>query len=221
MHPPGSCVPVLEFEGVSRVFGRGRRRRVVLDSMDVHVAAGSCVVLVGPNGSGKSTALRIAAGVLEPTSGRVTPIVRRPGVAFGAERSFYLRLSVRRNLEFFARVAGVSIARSRVVVAGVAAELGMEARLDVVVAELSRGARALLGLARALMAGPRLLILDEPLSGLDAFGRVRAHAALERRLSQGAGILMSGHSVEEGSAWGDVLTYSRRESGGSSFLPRS
>lgn len=213
--------PVLEFAGVSRVFGRGRRRRVVLDSMDIRVAAGSCVVLVGPNGSGKSTALRIAAGLLEPTSGCVTPATRRPGVAFGTERSFYLRLSVRRNLEFFAHVAGVSARRSRAVVAGVAAELGMEWGLDVVVAELSRGARSLLALARALMAEPRLLVLDEPLSGVDAFGRIRAHAALESRMSQGAGIIMSGHSVEEGSEWGGVLTYSRRESGGSSFLPRS
>ncbi len=212
---------VLEFRGVSRVFGRRNRRRVILDSMDLRVAAGSCVVLVGPNGSGKSTALRIAAGLLEPTSGCVTPTTRRPGVALGAERSFYLRLSVRRNLEFFAHVAGVPVRRSRGVVAGVAAELGMERRLDAVVAELSRGARSLLGLARALIAEPRLLVLDEPLSGVDAFGRVLAHAALESRMSQGAGILMSGHCVEEGSEWGDVLTYSRRESGGSSFLPHS
>jgi len=217
----GWCVPVLEFESVSRVFGRGRRRRVVLDSMNIRVAAGTCLVLVGPNGSGKSTALRIAAGLLEPTSGRVTPVARRPGVALGTERSFYLRLSVRRNLEFFAHIAGVSAGRSRATVAGVAAELGMERRLDAVVAELSRGAMSLLGLARALIASPRLLILDEPLSGVDAFGRVRARAALESRMLQGAGVLMSGHSVEEASEWGDVLTYSRRESGGSSFLPRS
>ncbi len=212
---------VLEFSGVSRVFGRGERRRVVLDSMDMRIAAGSCVVLVGPNGCGKSTALRIAAGLLEPSSGCVTPFARRPGVAFGTERSFYLRLSARRNLEFFAHVAGVSVRRSRAVVAGVAAELGVERRLDAVVAELSRGARSLLGLARALIAEPELLVLDEPLSGVDAFGRVRAHAALESRMSLGTGILMSGHSVEEGSEWGDVLTYSRRDSGGSSFLPRS
>ncbi len=212
---------VLEFANVTRVFGRGRRRQVVLDSMDLRVAEGRCVVLVGPNGSGKSTALRIAAGLLEPTSGCATPSSRRPGVALGAERSFYLRLSVRRNLEFFAHVAGVSSRRSRAVVGGVAAELGMERRLDTVVAELSRGARSLLGLARALIAEPRLLVLDEPLSGVDAFGRVRAHAALESRMSRGCGILMSGHSVKEGSEWGDVLTYSRRESGGSSFLSRS
>jgi len=213
--------PVLEFQNVCRTFGRGERRRVVLDSMDMCIAGGSCVVLVGPNGTGKSTALRIAAGLLEPTSGCVTPVARRPGVALGAERSFYLRLSVRRNLEFFAHVAGVSAQRSRKVVIDIAAELGLERRLDVIVAELSRGARSLLGLARAMIAEPRLLVLDEPLSGVDAFGRVRAHAALASRMSQGAGVLMSGHSVEEGSEWGVVLTYSQRESGGCSFLPRS
>ena len=212
---------VLEFRSVSRVFGRGRRRRVVLDSQDLRVGAGSCVVLVGPNGCGKSTALRIAAGVLEPTSGSVTPAVRRPGVALGSERSFYLRLSARRNLEFFAHVAGVSAGRPRAAVAAVAAELGLERHLDTIAAELSRGARSLLGLARALIAAPRLLVLDEPMSGVDAFGRVRAHAALQLRMSQGAGVLMSGHSVEEGSEWGDVLAYSRRESGGWSFLRRS
>jgi len=208
---------VLEFHAVSREFGRGKRRRLVLNSLDLSVAPGQCVVLVGPNGSGKSTALRIAAGVLEPTSGIVTPGVRVPGVALGAERSFYMRLSARRNLEFFAHVAGVSRRNSRRLVARVAGELGLSRQLDSVVAELSRGMRSLLALARALVFEPRLLVLDEPLTGVDAFGRVRAHAVVGRRMRQGTGVLMSGHSLEEGYEWGDVLSYSGGDPVGSSF----
>lgn len=193
----------------------------MLEKLDLHVAAGSCVVLVGPNGSGKSTALRIAAGVLEPTSGCVAPATRHPGVVLGSERSFYLRLSARRNLEFFARVAGVSLRGSREVVSGVARELGIERWLNAPVAELSRGMRSLLALARSFLTEPALLILDEPLAGIDAFGCVRARAALDRRTSRGVGVLMSGHSAEEATAWGGVLMYSRRASGGWSFLPPS
>jgi ABC-type multidrug transport system ATPase subunit len=212
---------LLKFDGVTRAFGHRARRRIVLDGIDLRVAAGSCVVLVGPNGSGKSTALRIAAGVLEPTSGVVSPRIRRPGVVLESERSFYLRLSARRNLEFFARVAGVPLRASRGVVDDVAAELGIEGWLSAPVADLSRGMRSLLALARSVLTEPRLLVLDEPLAGVDGAGSARVRAALETRRARGAGILMSGHSVEEARRWGNVLVHLRRASGGSGFLPRS
>ncbi len=196
---------LLSFHRVSRTFGRGRRRTTVLSDLSLTVAAGSCVVLVGPNGAGKSTALRIAADVLTPSSGVVTPVPRRAGVAFGSERSFSLRLSLRRNLEFHAVLGGARRAGVRAVVEGVAGELDLGARLDDRVAELSRGIRSLASLARCLLAGERLLLLDEPLTGLDVRGREAVRAALARRLAAGCGVLMSAHAREEASRWGEAV----------------
>ncbi|MCD4690210.1 ATP-binding cassette domain-containing protein [bacterium] len=187
----------------------------------MRVNAGSCVVLVGPNGSGKSTALRIAAGVLAPTSGRVVMAGCASGVMLDSERSFYLRLTARRNLDFFARVAGVPRRVSREIVDETAGEFGVAGWLDAPVADLSRGARTLLALARAVLAEPPLLILDEPLTGVDASGCARVREAIERQLARGAGVLMTGHSVKDGNTWGDILEYARRDSGEWSFLPRS
>jgi heme ABC exporter ATP-binding subunit CcmA len=188
----------LTFNDVSRHFGRRR----VLNKVSCQLSAGEVVALLGPNGAGKSTLLSIAATLLNPSSGSVqygdgaaasgAELRARIGV-LGHDLSIYPELSAAENLAFFARVYGVAdIDRA---VASALARAGLEGREDPV-GHFSRGMRQRLALERALLHEPRLVLLDEPFSGLDD----AATAALRARLTDlgraGCIVLLATHDLE-------------------------
>jgi ABC-2 type transport system ATP-binding protein len=177
---------ILAIENLSRRFGRHE----VLRNFDLSLAEGERVALRGPNGSGKTTIVRCVAGTLWPTSGSVTIVGhkagsfeahRLTGTSLSQERSFYFRLSGRRNLLFFARVHGYS---NRECVRRVRA-LEEELELTDILAEradrCSTGMIQQLAFARALLPNPPLLLLDEPTRSLDTAAVARLWAALDRR----------------------------------------
>ena len=178
--------PAVRLERVTRRFGPLE----VLSGLDLNLEPGERTALLGPNGSGKSTALRLVAGTLEPTEGRVTvgghpagsiAARRLVGVSLSQERSFYLRLTGRQNLEFFARMRGMGRR------AGAAAVRELEEELEVAeiatkrVDRCSTGMVQQLALARALLGKPHVLLLDEPTRSLDSGARARLWAAIDRR----------------------------------------
>lgn len=192
--------PILAIEELCRSFGR----REVVRSLDLKIAAGERVALRGPNGSGKTTVLRCIAGTLTPTSGRIrvgpheagTVEARRlVGVSLSQERSFYLRLSGRQNLLFFARVRGYGAREASRSVASLGEELQLENILAQRVDRCSTGMIQQLALARALISDPALLLLDEPTRSLDqdAFGRL--WASLDRRPE--TALLIATHNEED------------------------
>jgi ABC-2 type transport system ATP-binding protein len=193
--------PLLRFV----VRGASRREITAVDGIDVRVEPGEIVGLVGPNGAGKTTLIKIIAGLVEPTEGRVRVgdtaddlIARRRllGMVFADERGLYWRLSGRENLAFFGGVYGFSrsIALERASTAMAQVGLDVDDRL---VFGYSTGMRAKLSLARALMADPPYLVLDEPSRGLDPVVRADIRTLLRGLADEGRGVLISSHELDD------------------------
>ena len=188
----------LTFTDVSRHFGRRR----VLNKVSFRCEAGQIVALLGANGAGKSTLLGIAATLLDPSSGRVqygettsrsgAELRARIGV-LGHDLFIYPELSAAENLAFFARAYGVSDVDRAVKLA--LERAGLDQRDDPA-GRFSRGMRQRLALERALLHQPRLVLLDEPFTGLDD----AATAALRGRLTDlrgdGCIVLVATHDLE-------------------------
>jgi ABC-type multidrug transport system ATPase subunit len=161
----------LTLADVSRNFGRRR----ALSRVSLSCRGGEIVGLLGPNGAGKSTLLAIIATLLAPSSGEVRYGAHRAADGGAALRGrigvlahdlhLYPELTAGENLEFFARLYGV--ASPVEVVAQALARAGLTERRDDLVSSFSRGMRQRLALERALLHAPRLLLLDEPFTGLD------------------------------------------------------
>lgn len=161
----------------------------VLGPLDLRLDAGERLALTGPNGAGKSTLLRCIAGTLSPCSGSIMvagdragtqAAKRRIGVAFAQERAFYLRLSGAENLLSFAMMR-LPPAKARAAVKLVVSELSLEEIAARRIDRCSSGMVQQLSIARALLGGPSLLLLDEPTRSLDESAVARLWDAVDRR----------------------------------------
>jgi heme ABC exporter ATP-binding subunit CcmA len=189
----------LRFLEVSRNFGRRR----ALNRVTLAAEAGTITALLGPNGAGKSTLLSIAATLLEPSSGRVAygdvetaiagPALRARIGMLGHDLYLYQELTAAENLRFFARVYNLDAVERRVDAALERAGLGE--RRDDAVAGFSRGMRQRLALERALIHEPRLLLLDEPFTGLDEAAREALRARLRAARDAGAIVILTTHDT--------------------------
>jgi ABC-type multidrug transport system ATPase subunit len=191
-------VNAVRCEAVEKRFGPVR----ALAGVSTELPVAALYLLTGANGAGKSTLLRVVAGLTRPTRGRVEVLGRDPfgsGAAAGRARVGYLGpepglygdLTVRENLEFCARLLGAAPAR----VGRVISALGLEDERERRVRVLSTGYRRRAGLARALVAEPDLLLLDEPWSGLDGDAAdllAQLLVALRRR---GGTAVVASHSI--------------------------
>ena len=175
----------------------------VLRGLDLEVGPGELIVVVGPNGSGKTTLLRIAAGLLRPSRGVVRVCGREPW-SVEAKRcrgvvmhwSFlYDELTVAENLELYASLAGLKGYRPES--DGAASALGLRERLGEPVGWLSFGWRKRSDLARALLGSPRLLLLDEPLTGLDSSAAARLLEMLKGFVEAGGAVVATTPKGEE------------------------
>ena len=193
-------------EGLRHAYGRIR----ALDNITFALAPGETLTIFGPNGAGKTTLLRVLAGLVRPHAGRVRLEGGRGAVGWiGHAAHLYGHLTVRENLEFWAALyavpAGVRAAR----VAAVLERLGLTARAGQTVRTLSRGLLQRAAIARALVHEPRVLLLDEPFTGLDL-----AAAAEFRRLLHDLGsgqrvLVMATHNVEEGAELATHVAFQR------------
>jgi ABC-2 type transport system ATP-binding protein len=177
---------VLEVVGLDRRFGE----REVLRDLHLRLTAGERLAVTGPNGSGKTTLLRCVSGTLTPSAGRVEvcghtagSLVarRRIGVSLSQERSFYLRLSGRNNLLFFARLRYRRERDARITTERLIEELELGTIAAERVDRCSTGMVQQLALARALLGSPALLVLDEPTRSLDPGAVERLWGAVDRR----------------------------------------
>jgi heme exporter protein A len=186
----------------------GERRAV--DRVDVDLAAGECLAVLGPNGAGKSTLLRMVATLLRTEAGDLAvcghALPDKAGAArreigyLGHDPLVYLDLTARQNLELYADLYGLSDAAERV---GAGLDrVGLLARSYDPVRTFSRGMAQRLGLARALLHEPSLLLLDEPYAGLDAAGAHLLDGVLSD-LGAGRGAMIVTHEVERGIALAD------------------
>ena len=184
---------------VSRHFGRRR----ALANISLTARAGDIVGLLGPNGAGKSTLITMLATLASPSKGeiryghetasRLGPALRTRIGLLAHELHLYPELSARENLAFFARLYGLD---ARALVGEALASAGLEDRADEAVSGFSRGMRQRLALERSLLHAPRLVLFDEPFTGLDD----RAVGLIADRLrvlaSNGAIVMLATHDLD-------------------------
>jgi heme exporter protein A len=167
---------VIRARALERRYGDKR----VLRAVEFDVASDGFLVVTGPNGSGKTTLLRLCAGLLVPTRGELTVEVDRSRIGYVAhEPLVYRELTAVENLELYGRLYRVSERRERI---GMLLErFGLWEARHARTASYSRGMLQRLALCRALLHEPRLLVLDEPFSGLDDEGAALLDRELEGR----------------------------------------
>ncbi len=179
MSPAAQDVPALHLDGVTKRFGRGQRAVVALSDVSFDVGANERVVVLGATGAGKTTLLRVIAGLETPDGGRLALAGRDAAPLEPAQRdvalvfqnfSLYPHLSVRDNLAFPLRAPGRALATSEVTkrVDEAAALLRITRLLDRPAKNLSGGEMQRVAIGRAIVRRPRLFLLDEPLTNLDA-----------------------------------------------------
>jgi ABC-2 type transport system ATP-binding protein len=194
--------PLVRIEGV----GLDLRGRRVLERVDLDLDAGETLALLGPNGAGKSSLMRLVAGRLGPDAGSVRVAGADPYREGRARRAIgwvpqeialYPKLTVAENLGVFGQLAGVGRRERR---AAVESALAMADIADVArrpVGVLSGGYRRRVNIAASLMNRPRLVLLDEPTSGVDLIARAAIHAVLDRLKAAGTAILIATHDFAE------------------------
>ena len=188
---------MLEVSGLAKSFGK----QVAVAGLSFRVEAGEVVGLVGANGAGKTTTLLTVAGVLTPDAGGVriggVELAERPVDAkrmlgfVPDEPALFDYLNVEEHLRFMGRLYGVSDIEKRVPALLFEMELGD--RRTSLPDELSRGMRQKLALGCAFVHDPKVLLLDEPLTGLDPVGIRRMKDAIRRKASEGTAVLLSSH----------------------------
>ena len=190
----------IETSGLTKRFGG----RTAVDDVELRVPRGSAFGYLGPNGAGKTTLIRMLLGLTETTSGSVSllgrpvPAERTLALArVGAiveEPHFHSYLTGRENLRIVA-AAREPAAHGRI--DGALARVGLAERADERVKRYSQGMRQRLGVARALLADPELLILDEPTNGLDPAGIHEFRAMIRGFVAEGRTVLLSSHLLDE------------------------
>ena len=180
--------------------------RVAVDALDLTVRTGEFYALVGPNGAGKTTTLRMVAGLLRPDAGSVAifgidalgdPTAAKQVMAWVSdEPMIYDKLTPLEYLEFVAGLWGIDPARSQASANDLLVSLGLEAHLHERCEGFSKGMRQKVALAGALVHEPRLIILDEPLTGLDAVSARHVKGLLGERVRTGCTVIMTTHILE-------------------------
>jgi ABC-2 type transport system ATP-binding protein len=202
---------------LTRRFGR----KVALANVRFEVRAGELHALLGPNGAGKTTLIRILLGLLQPTGGSVELLgrdVRRyaaelrrlVGFVPSGDRSFYLRISGFENLVFFARLQGMRRREAKARSLEVLEHVGLAEAAGERVGAYSHGMQKRLSIARALLANPTVLLVDEATHDLDPEGAERVRNLVRLACSQGAAVVWATQRLEEIRGLADRVTLLHR-----------
>ena len=185
---------MLELRAISKTWKPARgESRSLLRGLDLQVAAGETVAVLGPSGSGKSTLLKIIAGLEAPDAGQVwldgrdisalPPHRRQCGLLF-QDFALFPHLNVQDNVAFGLIEQGLRSAQARSQANALLERFGMQTHALARIWQLSGGEQQRVALARALITAPRILLLDEPFSALDAALRETLRAEFQQRIAQ-------------------------------------
>lgn len=196
-----SFAPALEIHGLKKSFDRP-----AVDALDLCIRAGEFYALVGPNGAGKTTTLRMVAGLLAPDSGQIRltgidaladPVAAKSVLAWVSdEPMIYDKLTPFEYLEFVAGLWRVDARLAEARAYELLGWLGLDPHAHERCEGFSKGMRQKVALAGALVHDPKVIILDEPLTGLDAGSARQVKSVLRERASAGGTIIMTTHILE-------------------------
>jgi ABC-type multidrug transport system ATPase subunit len=198
------ALPVVQVDSIGKTYAGGVR---ALEHVSFQVAEGETFGILGVNGAGKTTLIRIVSTLMRPSHGRVTLFGRTEGAAIRRRMGVVSQdctldphLTVRRNLFFHALFFGLSGPRRKRRMDEALSWLGLEHCADAAIHTLSGGTKRKVMIARALLAEPDLLILDEPTTGLDPEARAVVWSRLRACAAAGTTILLSTHHRDEAEA---------------------
>ncbi|MEU7004073.1 ABC transporter ATP-binding protein [Nonomuraea sp. NPDC046570] len=195
---------MIEIEALTKVYGQVR----AVDEVSLRIPAGSVFGFLGPNGAGKTTAIKMMAGLVTPTSGRVRlggfDVARQRSAAMGrfgavleGSRNIYWSLSAWQNLMYFGRLKGLRKAQVTERARELLTDLGLWERRGDKVGGFSRGMQQKVAIAAALIAGPPIVLLDEPTLGLDVEAtRTVKNWIAEQARELGTTILLTTHQLD-------------------------
>jgi ABC-2 type transport system ATP-binding protein len=195
--------PIVEAQGLTKTFGKTR----ALDGLDLVADSGQVVAVLGPNGAGKTTFVRTIATLLRPTGGSLrvagVDVTRQPeqvrrmiGLA-GQYAAVEEAMTGRENLKMVARLFGHGRRSARVAADKVLEQLGLADAADRLVRTYSGGMRRRLDLGASMVGAPKLLLLDEPTTGLDPRSRIELWDAIMAMVADGTDVLLTTQYLEE------------------------
>ncbi len=199
--------PVLVLDKLGKTFKKpfSGKKVVAVEGIDLAIREGEIVGFLGPNGAGKTTTLKMLTGLISPTVGSATVFGHRipspdamANVGFLPENPYvYPYLTPREFVSLCGRLSGLSGAKLRIRVEAVLERVGMAHAIDRAVRALSKGMLQRVGLAAALVHEPKLLILDEPMSGLDPVGRKEVRDIIFDEKKKGKTVFFSTHILSD------------------------
>lgn len=191
---------MLKITHLSKQFGD----RKVLNRLSLNLKPGEIYGLLGPNGAGKTTALNLLCGLLQPDSGEILvqgqPVCKATKLVVGVmpqQNLLYQSLTCAENLAFIARIYGLSKAETKRRVEICLASVNLSDRANSVVGDLSGGMQRRLSLAAAIIHQPKLVVLDEPSTGLDIEARYEVWELIRSLKQQGVTVLLTTHLLDE------------------------
>jgi len=200
-------VSPVETQGLTKEFRVGfwGKRVRVLSDLNLEVREGEVFGYLGPNGAGKTTTLKLITGLLKPTSGSVRIFGRdcwdfsiKRKVGFLPENPyFYEYLTGRELLNFYGQLVGLRPGERRETIERLAKHVHLSAALDLPLRKYSKGMLQRIGLAQALLNDPDLILLDEPMSGLDPIGRREIRDLIIELKGQGKTVFFSSHIIPD------------------------
>jgi ABC-2 type transport system ATP-binding protein len=205
--PQESALPAVRLEGLSKSFRGhlGIGRSVAVDRLSLEVRSGEILGLLGPNGAGKTTTIKMIVGLLRPQEGRIELLSGAPGDARVRARIgylpenpyFYDHLTAEEFLDFYARLQGLDASARSEVVPRTLRAVGLAGSEKTALRKFSKGMLQRVGLAQAIQHVPDLLILDEPMSGLDPIGRRDVRDLILAQRAAGRTVLFSSHILQD------------------------
>jgi ABC-2 type transport system ATP-binding protein len=196
-----SKAPALEISTLRKTYSKP-----AVDGLSLSIPRGEFYALLGPNGAGKTTTLRMVAGLLQPDSGEISicgidarkdPVAAKAVMAWlPDEPMIYDKLDPMEYLEFVAGLWAMDAAKAQRQARELIGMLGLDAHANTRCQGLSKGMRQKVALAGALIHDPELIILDEPLTGLDAASARQVKAVLRDRVANGTTVIMTTHILE-------------------------